>query len=38
MTIHDNSQIRKLLVLLLQESNYDTIEATTGIEAVSERA
>ena len=34
LVVDDNSAIRKLLVLRLRESSYETVEATTGLQAV----
>jgi len=34
LIVDDNSEIRKLLVLRLEESGYDAVEAATGHEAV----
>ena len=34
LVVDDNSEIRKMLVLYLEQSGYDTVEAATGHEAV----
>ena len=34
LVVDDNSAIRKLLVLRLRESSYETVEAATGLQAV----
>jgi two-component system, cell cycle response regulator len=34
LVVDDNSEIRKLLVLHLKASSYDTVEAGTGVEAL----
>ena len=36
LVVDDNSEIRKLLLLHLQESDYDTVEAATGLEALNQ--
>jgi CheY-like chemotaxis protein len=36
LIVDDNLDIRKLLALFLERSGYDTIEAATGLEAVSQ--
>jgi CheY-like chemotaxis protein len=36
LVVDDNSEIRKLLLLHLQESDYDTVEAGTGLEALNQ--
>ena|SRR5258708_3700283 len=34
LIVDDNSDLRKLLVLVLKNSGYDTVEAATGLEAL----
>jgi CheY-like chemotaxis protein len=34
LVVEDNSDLRKLLVLRIKESGYDTVEAATGLEAL----
>jgi two-component system, cell cycle response regulator len=34
LVVDDNSEIRKLLVLYLEQSGYDTVEAATGHQAL----
>ena len=34
LIVDDNSDLRKLLALVLKHSNYDTVEAATGLEAL----
>jgi CheY-like chemotaxis protein len=34
LIVDDNSDLRKLLVLYLKKSGYDTVEAATGLEAL----
>jgi CheY-like chemotaxis protein len=34
LVVDDNAEIRKLLVLHLKASGYDTVEAATGLEAL----
>jgi CheY-like chemotaxis protein len=34
LIVEDNSDLRKLLVLHIKESGYDTVEAATGLEAL----
>jgi CheY-like chemotaxis protein len=36
LIVDDNLDIRKLLALFLERSGYDTVEAATGLEAVSQ--
>lgn len=34
LVVDDNSAIRQMLVLLLKEASYETVEAATGLQAV----
>jgi CheY-like chemotaxis protein len=34
LVVDDNSDVRRLLVLHLQQSGFDTVEAATGLEAI----
>ena len=34
LIVDDNSDLRKLLALVLKNSDYDTVEAATGLEAL----
>ena len=34
LVVDDNSEIRKMLVLYLEQSGYDTVEAATGHQAI----
>src|ERR1041385_5299781 len=34
LVVGDNSEVRRLLVLHLRQSSYDTVEAATGLEAI----
>jgi CheY-like chemotaxis protein len=34
LVVDDNSEIRKLLVLYIEQSGYDTVEAATGHQAL----
>ena len=34
LIVDDNSDLRKLIVVFLKRSDYDTVEAATGLEAI----